>query len=150
MSDILLLNCWVLGDTLNRIFPVQIEKSKSVYSLKKMIVDKKPNAFRSVDPCMIDLYCASEEVANLDDEELIEALKIPVEEGGHRKLRPRDVLSEIFMGVPPPTMLHILVQPPSDCGFFVVMRLLIYSFTLLMVFYFSIHAQINPLSLYQM
>ena len=137
MSD-LRLHCLVLGDTPDNIFLVTIARTATVAGLMEAVKDKYP-PFHNIGAHQLKLYATSEEVANLDDDKLIQALKIPVEEGGHRKLVTRRPLSEVFMGVPPLTMLHILVQPPSDCEFFVVMHLLLYSFTLLMVFYFSIH-----------
>lgn len=40
MSTLLQLNCWVLGDDPNRIFPVEIAGTKTVGSLKKAIKDE--------------------------------------------------------------------------------------------------------------
>ena len=133
-------------------FSVKIDISENVYTLKRAIkCEELHSAFRDLDLDQFALYCTSEEVAHLDDDELIQALKIPVEEGRHRKLLPQEPLSQIFnLGDSHPTKLHILVKLPYDCEFFVVMHLLLYTFVLLTaVFYFSIHAQINPLSLYQ-
>ncbi|KAL4064512.1 hypothetical protein J3A83DRAFT_4272324 [Scleroderma citrinum] len=110
MSDILCLNCLVLGDTLDRIFPVEIASTKNVGVLREAIKDKKQYT------CLadqLDLYRTSEEVANLDDDKLVQALKIPLEEGGHSKLIPRHTLASIFQNTSPPEALHILVQLPS-------------------------------------
>ena len=124
MSDIL-LNCLVLGETPSKIFPMTIARTATVGALRVAIRTHRLHAFHDIDAEDLELYATSEEVANLDDDELIQALKIPVEEGGHRKLVTRRPLSEVFMGVPPSTMLHILVQPPSNCEFFVVMHFLL-------------------------
>ncbi|KAL4062723.1 hypothetical protein V8B97DRAFT_2026677 [Scleroderma yunnanense] len=108
MSDILTLHCLVLGDTPDRIFSVDIACTKNVYALKKAIKDK--HAFYGVDTCELILYRTSEEVAMLDDDDLLQALSNSL--GGHTKLFPLRLLSDIFKDAPPPKALHILVQPP--------------------------------------
>ena len=41
MSNILVLNCWVLGDGPNHIFTVKIEHTETVSILRKAIKDEK-------------------------------------------------------------------------------------------------------------
>jgi hypothetical protein len=40
MSNILEINCWVLGDDLNGVFPVEVASSKTVGTLKKAIKEE--------------------------------------------------------------------------------------------------------------
>jgi hypothetical protein len=41
MSDMFELNCWLLGEDTERLFTVQIAKSKTIYSLMSVIKDMK-------------------------------------------------------------------------------------------------------------
>jgi hypothetical protein len=41
MSDTLELNCWVLDDPVENVFPVEILNTKTVGALKEVIKDKK-------------------------------------------------------------------------------------------------------------
>ena len=43
------LNCLVLGDHPARIFEVDIGRTQTVWDLKKLIKEKKKNAFRDID-----------------------------------------------------------------------------------------------------
>lgn len=45
MSDMLNLNCWVLGDDPQRVFPVKIASSETVGGLKDAIKDKMKPEF---------------------------------------------------------------------------------------------------------
>lgn len=111
MSDILYLNCLVLGQTPDHIFLVKISSSENVHTLKKAIKDENSHLFSDVDAHDLLLYRTSEEVSNLDDDDLIEALN-PLGEG-HRKLPSRRALSIIFKDTPSPDALHVLIQLPS-------------------------------------
>ncbi|KAL4065048.1 hypothetical protein J3A83DRAFT_4263978 [Scleroderma citrinum] len=113
MSDTLTLNCFVLGDTPDHIFPVEIALTKTVGALKEAIKDKKPHAFRSVDADQLVLYRTSNEVATLDDDDALMEALADTSGRGHHKLDPRGTLLKIFKDVPSPEALHILVQLPS-------------------------------------
>jgi hypothetical protein len=56
MSDILNLNCWIVGDDPRRTFPVDIAKTKMVGHLKDAIKDKKKNTFVGLDADSLDLW----------------------------------------------------------------------------------------------
>lgn len=56
MSDMLNLNCWLLGDDPQRVFPVEIAKTKTVGGLKKAIKDEKKHAFDGIDADLVDLW----------------------------------------------------------------------------------------------
>jgi len=49
MSDMLNLNCWVLGDDPQRVFPVEIAKAKTVGALKKAIKEDPSNEAKYLD-----------------------------------------------------------------------------------------------------
>ena len=55
MSNILKLNCWVLGDDPHHIFPVKVASSKMVIYLKKAIKDEKKHVFNDLDADSLDL-----------------------------------------------------------------------------------------------
>ena len=59
MSDMLNLNCWVLGDDPERVFSVKIAKSETVDALKDAIKEKKQNAFVNLDADSLDLWKVS-------------------------------------------------------------------------------------------
>jgi hypothetical protein len=44
MSNILELNCWVIGDEPLSVFPVEVASSKTVGTLKKAIKDEMENS----------------------------------------------------------------------------------------------------------
>jgi Crinkler effector protein N-terminal domain len=58
-SDILKINCWVLGDRYNRAFQVKIPRNESVDALRVAIKAKKPNAMKDIDAHSLILYKVS-------------------------------------------------------------------------------------------
>jgi hypothetical protein len=56
MSNILELNCWVLGDDPCRIFPVEVASSKTVGYLKKAIKDEKKHVLNDLEFCTVAGY----------------------------------------------------------------------------------------------
>lgn len=80
------LNCLVLGETRQNIFPVEIVSSENVYALRKAIKDERPNAFCGVDADKLILFRTSKGVEALAG--------APV--GGNTLSRPWEALSEIF------------------------------------------------------
>jgi hypothetical protein len=59
MSDMLCLNCWVLGDDPQRVFSVKIAKSETIDALKKAVKEEKKNAFFNLDADSLDLWKVS-------------------------------------------------------------------------------------------
>jgi hypothetical protein len=57
MSDTLELNCWVLDDPFENVFPVKIPRTESIGTLKKVIKDENPDfgdiAARALDIWMV-------------------------------------------------------------------------------------------------
>jgi hypothetical protein len=58
MSDMLNLNCWVLGDDPRRVFPVKIAGSETVGGLKKAIKEDPSSKgdFNGIDAKYLDLW----------------------------------------------------------------------------------------------
>ena len=124
MFDILSLNCLVLGDTLDHIFPVEIARTKPVSALKEAIKVEKSHAFDGIVADQLKLYRTSKEAEALDDDELMQALAC-APEGGHEALTgSRRALSRIFEHPPTPDALHILVELPSPCELLEILPLL--------------------------
>jgi hypothetical protein len=59
MSNILELNCWILGDDPRRVFPVEVESSKTVGTLKKAIKDEVKHSFGDLYAKSLDLWKVS-------------------------------------------------------------------------------------------
>jgi hypothetical protein len=104
-TQLLSLNCFVLGDDLKKMFVVEIEKTKSVSILKDLIKGKNSSSFGNVDSKNIDLWNVS----------------IPVEDVNERlkninNLEPLNSLlklSHVFPHVEE-NHLHIVVRSPID------------------------------------
>ena len=105
---ILELNCWVLGDPSDRIFPVEIAANKSVGTLKDAIKHKKKPAFDHIPADTLVLWRVSiHDVHNLPEN--ISDVQ-GVKEG---PLSPMDTLSEVFSDAPKKKHIHIIVKPPA-------------------------------------
>ena len=59
MSNILELNCWVLGDAPRRVFPVKIASSETVGYLKEAIKEKMKPVFDDITANSLDLWKVS-------------------------------------------------------------------------------------------
>ncbi|KAE9386906.1 hypothetical protein BT96DRAFT_771244, partial [Gymnopus androsaceus JB14] len=101
------LNCLVLGDKRNHIFPVKIAETESVGSLKEAIKEKKHAAFPHIDADALELWNVSEPVD--------QHLENNLEKANFREkesLSPVDKLSKIFPNLPVEGCLHIVVWCP--------------------------------------
>ena len=101
------LNCWVRGQEIRRIFPVNISPSQTTGALKKVIKNDKLD-FRDIDADALDLY----KVSLADDEGLEKALA-GLTFGPHELLRPTELLSLVFPTPPPERHVHIVVTTPT-------------------------------------
>ncbi|KAF9230494.1 hypothetical protein BU15DRAFT_57182, partial [Melanogaster broomeanus] len=109
-ESIITLNCFVLGENSSNVFPVKIDKTENVGTLKELIKSKKQIAFRDVDADALILWKAPESLLCDDDafQERIEALNLQDE----KPLHPVKRLSRIFSD-PDPEHLHIIVKAPE-------------------------------------
>ena len=48
MSNLLELNCWVIGDELHSVFPVKIASSETVGTLREAILPKMENSCKDL------------------------------------------------------------------------------------------------------
>ena len=100
------LNCFLVGDDLDRTFVVDIEDSKKVCNLKDLIKEKKARILNHVDASDLDLWAAGFEMDALTEESLNNAL-------AKRKLSANRKLSFIFKNVVNDDFLHIIVKAPG-------------------------------------
>ncbi|KAF8337600.1 uncharacterized protein EI90DRAFT_2910618 [Cantharellus anzutake] len=105
MSLTLNLNCWGVGDDVNRVFPVENLNTKSIGALKKAIRGEKQVALQHVDADALTLWKVAipfdvfeEKKVGLEDERVL--------------LSPVKTLSSIFSDQPDDQNLHIVVQFP--------------------------------------
>jgi hypothetical protein len=105
MSTILVLNCCILGNDPSHIFPIEIERTKLVGTLKKAIKEEKKHTFRHVDADTLALW----RVSIPDDKSLKDNLRKldPDDE----PLSPMRELSEVFAESPAHRHVHIIVRP---------------------------------------
>jgi hypothetical protein len=109
MTD-LILNCWVLDDDPKRasLFTVSSSSNKTVSLLKDDIKAKK-NRFKDLDADSLHLFKVSIPI----DENLAASLKEAIPPNPDvRELFPDEELSQLYLELPAPQHLHIIVRPP--------------------------------------
>jgi Crinkler effector protein N-terminal domain len=106
MAATLQLNCWVLGDDVSKVFPIEIPSTKSVGILQKAIKNEKV-ALQHIDADSLTLWKVSipqdrlqQSLANVD---LTDATS----------LSSMDDLDDVFSDEPHRKHLHIVVKPPD-------------------------------------
>ena len=104
-TQLLSLNCFVLGDDLRKLFTVEVEKTKNVSILKDLIKEKKAPHLDHVAASDLDLWNVS----------------IPVGDDADKRLRsisnlqPLDAFLRLSEFSPVEEgYLHILVQAPTN------------------------------------
>src|SRR6266550_5347518 len=108
-SKLLQLNCWVLGEDPNRIFPVMIERTASVGALKDAIKDEKRPAFDHIPADALVLWKVSVLARREDLEEDVKKLNLD----NKHSLWPVVKLSLLFSDQPVDDHLHIVVKAPT-------------------------------------
>jgi hypothetical protein len=107
MSSTIPLNCWTLGEDPGRIFPVEIERTKSVGALKDAIKDKKRPVFDHVAADALVLWNVSVP-ADEDFEENLKKLNLY----SKPPLQPLTKLSSVFADQHLDDHLDIVVKAP--------------------------------------
>jgi hypothetical protein len=108
MSRPLELNCLVLGQDIKRIFPVKIDGTESIGTLKEFIKDKKKPQFDNVPADSLEIFKVSFPV----DKNLGASLKrFRPEDGNDDLSMPVKRLKGVF-GDPIDEHIHVIVQPP--------------------------------------
>jgi hypothetical protein len=116
MSSKIELYCWVLGNELNKISPVQIEKTLTITHLRTAIKEEKENTLRGHDSDTLALWKFSmvkEEVHSHLAQINLDSLP------DHDKLRSLRAISQVFLDPPEDGHLYLVVmQPGGECGVF--------------------------------
>ena len=103
------LNCLVLGDEPEKMFTVEVEKTKNVSILKDRIKEKNSSSFGNVDSKNIDLWMVD---LCLDKRKLGAELVHNLDT--YPKLSPpRKKLSSFFNGTVDDERLHIIAKAPG-------------------------------------
>jgi hypothetical protein len=108
------LNCLVLGDdNPSHIFPVKIEKTALVGTLKEVIKDKKKPAFEHVDADTLVLWRVSIPVGGSFKQNLSKLDFVD-----EQSLSAVDELSEVFAESPVAKHVHVIVRsfPIGECN----------------------------------
>ncbi|KAF8914827.1 hypothetical protein BGZ58_005653, partial [Dissophora ornata] len=109
MTDNLNLTCLVDGESTS--FPVKIESSETIGTLKKAIKLEKPNDFSDVDADKLTLWRVSIPVLPKKDRKEISLADVPL--NSKEELDETDDISDVFKEPPPKKTIHIIVQRPS-------------------------------------
>ena len=105
-TQLLSLNCFVLGDDLKKVFTLKIPKTENVSILKDLIKEKNSSSLSNVDSKNIDIWNVSIPMDDDADERLKNINYL-------EPLKPLLRLSHVFPRVEE-NHLHILVQAPPN------------------------------------
>jgi hypothetical protein len=106
----LTLFCLVDGEATSQAFSVDIEQTKAVDQLKKVIKTEKAPRFDDVAADELTLWKV--EIPDDDDDEEIPFLLNAVSTKDKKKLKATRELNEFFTKPPPKKTIHIIVQRP--------------------------------------
>jgi hypothetical protein len=109
-SNLLTLFCLVDGDSSP--FPVEIEPTKTVGSLKDAIKAKKTPRFDDVAADELNLWSVSIPVSDDDDDDEISVYINNIPKDDKKKLKATRELLGVFGNEAPKNMIHIIVQRP--------------------------------------
>ena len=108
MSGSLSLNCLIHGEVQEKMFTVEVEETKNVSILKKLIKEKKTPHFDHVAASDLDLWIVD---LRLDD---LGVEPVHVNDlGTSSKLSARRKLSTLFSGIVDDECLHIIAKAPG-------------------------------------
>ncbi|KAG0028113.1 hypothetical protein BGZ82_008617, partial [Podila clonocystis] len=108
MTSNIILFCVVDGDAHSRAFSVEIDPTKTVDHLKKLIKAEKTNDFSDIDADKLTLWKVSISDDGDDDERLILFDRVSEK----KKLKTTTKLSKVFDAELPEDTIHILVRRP--------------------------------------
>ena len=110
-SSLLTLNCLVFGDDADSMFPVEIENTKSVGSLRVAIKNEDSVTFQNVRASSLDIWMVSILVDDNINDTLEELILQNDPDEGILKLSPPCRLSKYFPAEPADEHIHIIVRP---------------------------------------
>jgi len=105
----LTLFCLIDGETTSNAFPVEIESSKTIGDLKKLIKTEQAPAFDDITANNLTLWKVSLSISD-DEEETFITLDAFSDK---KKLQPTNRLSRLFVEPQLEDTIHIIVQRPS-------------------------------------
>ena len=101
------LNCLIYGEVQDKMFTVEVEKTKNVSILKNLIKEEKARYFNHIDASDLDLFQVSIPMDELGAE------PVHVNLDAYQKLSPRKKLSYFFNGTLDDERLHIIAKAPG-------------------------------------
>ena len=120
MATLLQLNCWVLDEDSNRIFPVEIDRDKNVGGLKEAIKEKKFPAFDHITADSLKVWNVS---IPIDEDTNLQAKVKDLRLHEKKSLWALKGLRRIFRDLNQET-LHVVIEAPPisehRCLFFSV------------------------------
>jgi hypothetical protein len=105
MSSTITLICLVHGDRVRRAFPVDVDKSKTIGHLKKLIKQELPNSFCDVDAKELALWKVS---IPSNDADALRDFDADEDE----ELDPTLGIEDYFQVVPSKGYIHIIIERP--------------------------------------
>jgi Crinkler effector protein N-terminal domain len=108
MSTTIKLWCWVYGDDLNRIFPVEIASTESVGDLKEAIKIENQLAFRHIGANALHLWGVS-----IDFDANLKRSLDDFDVDREPRLLPWTKLSSVFPDLPTGDCLNIIINVPA-------------------------------------
>ncbi|KAG0253847.1 hypothetical protein BGZ95_006191, partial [Linnemannia exigua] len=111
-DDPLTLFCLVDGESLSSAFPVEIESSKTIGHLKKLIKTETPDKFIGVNVRDLALWRVSIPISNVDNNNLGALLDKVPDKDKMNLTSPAMRLSEIFPEGLLDRTVHVIVHPP--------------------------------------
>ena len=120
MATLLQLNCWVLDEDSNRIFPVEIDRDKNVGGLKEAIKEKKFPAFDHITADSLKVWNVS---IPIDEDTNLQAKVKDLRLHEKKSLWALKGLRRIFRDLDQETLHVVIKAPPISehrCLFFSV------------------------------
>ena len=115
------LNCWIFNEDHTSVFPIEVDRTKTIGNLKNAIKVDQHIAFQHVDPRNLDIWM----VSILIDPSLKQNFdKLGLQ--NEPPLLPGAKLSKVFSDEPKDEHVHIVVRPPPPCTYVRVAYLLYY------------------------
>ena len=131
-SEEIELFCFIIGDEPNNVFPIQIEKDRTICNIKAKIKDENKHALRGIDAKSLVLWMVSNfhwftlvqrsDILQVDkpldstDEESLRYLVPQDDCAEFQKLVSWKPISGYWTLQPPRDRLHVVVQLPSKVG----------------------------------
>ena len=101
------LNCLIHGEVPAKMFTVEVEKTKNVSILKKLIKEEKASRLEHVDASDLDLWMVDLRLDDLGAEQVLINLDT------YQKLSPHKTLSSFLDHIMDDDHLHIIAKTPG-------------------------------------